>query len=230
MAPTSSFSSWFDRYAFTAFSRQLFLAEMAADLPWGFSLDDGRLTVGDYVWQAEILGTESEHSQTWLWSWANTAGVPQALTGRAEQLRLWGTEGQLPWFTAPSATLDEIDPQAIAMIAVGMLGLPAFFKATYDGGAAYLLLVDSTYPVNPKPPIERLIYQFPASILQLEIHDQERAFVGFLEDHQLSFEKTLTPNGSTIQVFQDNQPVLEAAFESIDKGTRMVRFEGTLSA
>ena len=59
-----------------AFDRQLLFADLIGDLPWAYELQAGIVSFGDpFSWQAEVLGTESEESSTWLWAWANDAST-----------------------------------------------------------------------------------------------------------------------------------------------------------
>jgi hypothetical protein len=62
-------------HALFALGRQLLLADLVGDLDWAYDLPTGLLSCGDrYRWPAEVLGTESEETGTWLWAWANAAG------------------------------------------------------------------------------------------------------------------------------------------------------------
>lgn len=57
-----------------SFGKQLFLAELVGSSDWHFDMPSGLLSFSDkYQWHAQILGTEADDSQTWLWAWANEA-------------------------------------------------------------------------------------------------------------------------------------------------------------
>ena len=104
-----------------AFDRQLLLADLIGDLAWQYDLQTGFLSFGDrFAWQAEVLGTESQESGTWLWAWANNASsIPAQQQGASLKLRALGEEHGIAELTEPMVLLDHADGHAFASIAVG---------------------------------------------------------------------------------------------------------------
>ncbi len=81
-------------YASVSFDRQLLLADLIGDLPWAYDLQTGVLAFGyRFAWHADILGTESQESGTWLWSWANEGGnIPEQQQAASLKLKALGEE------------------------------------------------------------------------------------------------------------------------------------------
>ena len=116
MVANKSLYSHLQNCAPFAFDRQLLFAELVADLPWAYDLQTGTLSFGDsYQWHAEILGTESEESGTWLWAWANEGSdIPKQQQG-ASLIRIF-----------PNRLLDGLKrcPQLIAGGETPSVGFP----------------------------------------------------------------------------------------------------------
>ena len=59
-------------HAISSFERQLHLSDIAGKGDWHFDLSTSTLSFDNlYQWHAQLLGTESQASNTWLWAWAN---------------------------------------------------------------------------------------------------------------------------------------------------------------
>ena len=67
-------ASLFSLHAIASFQKQMHIAKLVGKLDWGFAMDSGLLSFsGKHHFAAQVLGTESEGAQTWLWSWAPCA-------------------------------------------------------------------------------------------------------------------------------------------------------------
>ena len=90
--------------AIVAFKQQLHLGDLVGDLPWAFDVPTGTLSFGDLHWHAQILGTESHQTNTWLWAWANTgSNLPPALIQASLQMKQSWRTAEHPR-TDPAAT------------------------------------------------------------------------------------------------------------------------------
>lgn len=150
------------RHISVSICKQLYLSELIGSSAWHFDLSLGLLAFGDiHHWQVQVLGTESAVTQTWLWSWANTASsIPSSLLGSAITMQLHGESQGIPELTEPELSLDRIDGHTIAMIASGICRANAYYRSPYDGGALYDLIMDESFPKDPTPPLARLATVF----------------------------------------------------------------------
>ena len=143
-------------YVVKSFSMQLHLIELVGHKGWKLSVPTGTLSFGLGVhWNAQILGTESNETNTWLWAWANTASnLPPALIQASLQMKRLGEEQNIPELTQPQIPLTvEINGHVLSMIASGVCGADAYYRGPYDGGAAFLLIKDEKFPRNQEPPL-----------------------------------------------------------------------------
>lgn len=199
--------------------KQLYLAELVGEEDWYLDLATGVLSFGDrFAWHAQLLGTEAEETQTWLWAWANEASnVPPSLLQAALQMKAVGEEQQIPELTTPMFSLDGIDGHFLAMIASGVCQANAYYRCPYDGGAAFLLIQDENFPEYNESPLQRIASVFPQAIATIDIPNHKLAFGGYLEHYGLVGEV----EGDTLIVKDNSEAVLTAAFDDQDRLTKL---------
>ncbi len=146
----------FDRAIGVALDRQSYLADRIGDWDWSVSLQDGEMTFTDPTsgeqlrTSIQILGTESELSDTWLWGWANEAsGIPLPLLTIGRALGQVGSDRGIPEFSAPSLSRGDVDGHTLSCIASAAYPVAGYYRAPHDGGALYVLL---TGPELVEPP------------------------------------------------------------------------------
>ncbi len=214
---------WTERHLPFAFDRQLLLADLISDLPWSYDLQSGVLSFGDrFAWQAEILGTESEETSTWLWAWANDASnIPERQQGASLKLKALGEEHHIAEVTESMVPLDNADGHAFASIAVGEGLGQAYYRGPYEGGAAFLLITDERLQFQVDDPLQRILTVFPQAISAMEIADHREALQGYLSHYGFEAES----DGDALLLREQGQEVLRAEF---DEHGRLRELKGTL--
>jgi hypothetical protein len=174
-------ASLFSLHAIASFAKQMHIAKLVGKLDWGFAMDSGLLSFsGKHHFAAQVLGTESEGGQTWLWSWANTASaIPPALLKAALKLKEIGGQRGLVSFAAPELPLSMADGFVYAMIASGIFGQHGYYRGTYDGGGIYLLITDPRFPAMPAQDAPGAVTAITKAIAALAIPDHPRAIAGY---------------------------------------------------
>jgi hypothetical protein len=164
------------------------------------------------------LGTESEKTKTWLWSWANSASdIPEKLMVSARRLRQQGERSGVKLLTTPQLKLSETDGHQLSMIATGLLDASAYYRGPYEGGAIFLLVDDPRIvrriPATAKE-MQRFFDEFTSRI---DVADHEKAYRAFLDDVQWRFSiqdgdatfpnstdvVTVTPDGVELHAYFD---------------------------
>ncbi len=206
-----------------AFDRQLLLADLIGDLPWAYDLQTSLLSFGDrFAWQAEILGTESDETGTWLWPWANEgSNIPEQQQSALLKLKVLGEEHGIAELTEPMVPLDHADGHAFASIAVGEGLGKAYYRGPYEGGAAFLLITDDELQLQVDDPLRRILTVFPQAISAMEIADHRDALQGYLRHYGFEAES----EGDALLLHQHGQEVLRAEF---DEHGRLRELKGTL--
>jgi hypothetical protein len=212
----------FCRHAAFSFDKQLHLAELVDGLDWHFNMTSGLLSFGQHLhFRVQILGTESDHDHTWLWAWANEGShIPPELLQASLQMKALGEEQQIPELTTPLLQLGDIDGHTLAMIASGVCQANAYYRCPYDGGAAFVLIQDESFPKSTEPPLVRIASVFPQAISSIEIADHRLALIGYLEHYGLVGQD----EEGKLVVKADGQAVLVAAFDELNVSVRPTAF------
>lgn len=174
----------FDTHASAVFDKQSALNDRVGRLDWNFDTGTGILRFGDkYQWKAQVLGTESGVSGTWLWAWGNKAShIPENLLEASRSLRQLGADNGISELSSPQIRLDDgFGGHFWAILATGLCKANAYFRGPYKGGAAFLLIKDADYPEEAGDPLGRLRSMFPQAVCAYNIGDHRRALLGHAE-------------------------------------------------
>lgn len=212
------------RQSMISLGNQIALFDLTENQRWYTDLDTGTLCFGDqYHWQIQLLGTESEASGTWLWSWANAVNdIPAPLLVASFAVKAYGEQNGIPELTTPQLPLDQIDGHTLALLASGICEANAYYRCPYEGGALFVLIMDETFPKCTDPPLQRIATVFPQAIASLEIPDHQLALRGYLDSYGLAHEVA----GNQIVVKENGEPVLTATFDEQNRLTNLeVRLE-----
>ncbi len=215
----------FEQYGALAHERQGRLAELIGEHGWQFDMDRGTIAFGPLRTPVQILGTVSDLSNTWLWSWANEqSDIPPTLLQAAETLRSIGEEKGVAELNEPQF---DVQPFAqghrLAMIAVGLLDAPAYYRGPYDGGAAFFLLPELNVPIDRRPRSLQVLSTFMSFI---ELHEC---------GHRTALESYLRLKGFVIKAESNRHLVAESSGDSpiearFNSSGQLVKLEAKISA
>ena len=137
----TNFADDFARLVGSATARQLALGELLGDRPWQVDLEKGTAAFSELVFPIQLLGTEAEGDNTWLWAWANEASsLPESILMSSRQLRALGTTRGPDLLATPSFPLERISGHQLAMVCTGLLETGPYYRGPYDGGALYFTI------------------------------------------------------------------------------------------
>ncbi|MBA3707544.1 MAG: hypothetical protein H0W83_01845 [Planctomycetes bacterium] len=172
--------------------KQLRLQAVVGQRPWTFDLPTSTLRFGDdLAFATQVLGTESERSKTWLWSWANEESqMPPECVKAALKLRAIGTGSGIDELAAPQLPTKSVSAQDLALVATGLFGAGGFYRGPYEGGAIWLMLVDQRLAAREPIDAQMAIAHFTQAIMDLPITDHATAFSGYMQWLEWSFSRT----------------------------------------
>ncbi len=203
-----------------AFERQLRLAELIEDRDWQLDQVAGELRMGtDLVFPAQILGSASAVSGTWLWSWAN-AKLDPGLTRLATDARAIGAARGIPLLSEPGFDLS--DPalgHLVAMAVSGLLDADAYYRCPYEGGAAYVLLEAPAARTSTDAPMTRAFFTITRAVESMPPLLTRPSIAGYLRSCGLA----VTVTEREILVADG-----ESATFRFDKLGRLTEIDGTL--
>lgn len=126
----------------TAQIRQLAFGDIIAGAAqWDVDMQKGTITFGETSFPVLFLGSESSGSGTWLWGWKNINGYPDAVWKETESIYGQLMSRQMNEIKDVELPLMElVNGHAIASLAVTCGSGMCYYKAPYNGGAAFLLI------------------------------------------------------------------------------------------
>lgn len=189
---TASFNALFAHHAMPSYAKQLTLAD-AIESAGAWDLDLKAATLSFETgpsYRIELLGSYGEGAESWLWVWANrNMDLPTEVTKAAQSLRDMGRQKSIPEFHENETHEGETFCHRLAMIAVGETNAGAYYRAPYDGGAAYLLIQDDI-PVPPnRHHLNRIQRVIAESISTFQMPHRE-AIEAYFTSEKLAFEQT----------------------------------------
>jgi hypothetical protein len=228
---SAGFQRLFDYHVVSFADKQQRFADLVEGRDWEYRVEEGVLHFPEappqkgYAWKAEILGTQSELSNSWLWSWANEASeLPPAATVCARKLKQFGEKHGIKEFTMPTFQLgDELDGQAIVAVSVGLTKAGACFLGGYENGAAYLLITDPAYENKQPYPLLHIATMFTQVLGQWSVSDHRRALVGYASSYGLQTSQ----EGSTVKI---THPSGESLIGSFNKAGHLEQIQSTFSS
>ena len=219
MAVTPTFDALFDRCVGIALDRQAHLLERIGEHDWELDLSAGRMTFhapgggNSVTTDVQVLGTESEGE--WLWAWANEdAGLP---AGVVRASRALGQRADLdaPELTRPRVAVQDDEAHRIAMVASASLDCAGYYRAPYEGGAAYLLIVGpELVEASPPPPVVRLAtgWSRVLSAFAARVEDHRAALIAY--GRRLGLDVVATPSGL---VFEGPSGTVQATLDELGR-------------
>lgn len=174
-----------DQCALGALDQQREFSAWAGEHRYEIDNDTGQLTLtpdGKEMVRFDFqdLGSESYGSGTWLWSWANES-IPPAIQKSALEMRELGNEQSVSEFTTPELTVEAFGGDVAAILALGWLGIEAYYGLDYGQGKAWLLLTDDLpYEPATSKTLPSLASSFSEGVSLLPIRDHAQALAAYL--------------------------------------------------
>ncbi|MGF1503843.1 MAG: hypothetical protein GYB64_09905 [Chloroflexi bacterium] len=196
-----------------AYDKQVYLADsIGSQHRWQFDLVPGTVTFnGQLTFAVQLLGTQSDEHNTWLWAWANDAsGLPDRLLRAARDLKAYGEQHDIAELTTAELPISEmINGLRLAAVASGLCAAKCFYRGEYDGGALFLLVTDESFVRRVSDPVLRIERIFPEMLQQFSVADQKLAFAHYLRAYDL----TVTHTGNTVRGENTSGGAISGTFE-----------------
>jgi uncharacterized protein DUF6882 len=119
---------------------------------WDYDFDQATLTFSKddaprIVASIQVVGTTSENSGNWLWSWANQH-LPSSVTEEMEQVTIFGERENVPELTSLSAVDDEFVGWQMTAIAARILGSKGAYRCPGENGFIYLVYSNLSFALS----------------------------------------------------------------------------------
>lgn len=220
----ATFDNLFTQHVMSSLDKQLRLADLLDNKgTWSTDLRKGTISFKDVgTYKMQVLGTESEGDDSWLWGWANEASnIPTALLNVADNLRDYGNKHSIEELTQAEQSLDDIDGHQFGLIASGFAQAQAYHRCPYNGGALFALIMDPTLKLTVENDLVRATTVINQAVSTYDMHNQNIAIDAYLTYLGLD----VYSSNDTKYAQRDDETVMTITF---DKNNRMTKLESTI--
>jgi hypothetical protein len=189
----SVFEELWIKHAAASFDKQIYFDVMLGKLGWGLDLSTGVIAFRrpheePLQLSFQVLGTESEDSNTWLWGWANNEqGFGNELLLTSLELKVQGERLGVAEFTTPELPLTRsVNGPRISAVASGLCRAGCYVRAAYPHGALYLLIRDPRFKRPVSQPVQRILRAFPMFLSDNSVGDHRSALLNYLQFYRLT--------------------------------------------
>jgi hypothetical protein len=114
-------------------------AEIIGDRDWELQFSAGEIRFGGKVFPLQLVGTESNVSDTWLWGWDNVNHFPDEVVALAGQVRDFGERFNLAELKNPQLKLNERNNgRLLSVVACGIAEQDyCIFRVPHDAGVVW---------------------------------------------------------------------------------------------
>ena len=199
----SKFQDLLSQHAASSLLKQQALGDFLGNHNWNIDMGAGTVDFGGgRVYPIQIVGTESEHSGTWLWAWANEkSGIPPQLLTCVGALRALGEKEHIEELTQPELELNGVNGHLLTMTAAGVCGADAYYRGPYEGGAVFFLIQQSPLQKQPAVSPVKLVNLMSSVISQFPV-DHRRMAESFLEQQGYVLTQS---EGKTVASLENNE-------------------------
>jgi hypothetical protein len=173
-------------HALTTFAKQMHLANVLGRHEWLWEARTGLLRLrsegapSETRFATQVLGSESQMSETWTWIWAdNQANLNENLMRAARQLRDFGEKNNIPELCEGEFPLKQANGHILSLIACDVVGADAYYSAPFLGGTGFLLIDDEAFPLSSPLNAARVGEIVRAGVKSLPLRDEKRAVENF---------------------------------------------------
>ena len=128
-----SFKTVLSKYGAIALDKQENLSELIGETPGELDLEKGVISFGDIELPVQVLGFYTDELKQWAWAWDCEEIFGNSLIQSARQIKAIGDEFELIELNSPLIQTDFDACHRLAMVAVGVLDLDAYYAVSEDG-------------------------------------------------------------------------------------------------
>lgn len=117
-----------------------------AKYSWSYSQDSGKLVFSEngvvkVIATAQIVGSYSTYSNTWMWSWANKS-VDDSVKKDIVKVKEYGEKNQFKELTTAQWKCDQDYAWIMTAVASHLLKAKGAYRGPYPDGFAYFMITD----------------------------------------------------------------------------------------
>jgi hypothetical protein len=186
----NTFTKLLSQHVGTAFTRQIQFGQSIGDRNFNINIKQGIVTFGeDLQYPIQLLGTEADGNNSWLWAWANEgSNFPTNILQSCNALRNFGNQHSIKEFTERSFSINVADGHSLSLAASGLNDNCCYYRAPYSGGALFFLVFNVPNEVFLSVETAQAIEVITEVISHVDV------------EHQIMCESFLRSQGFTVEL------------------------------
>ena len=171
-------------------------ADIVGNLDWNVDFDRCEIAFGDQIYKIQVIGSESNVSDTWLWGFANQSGLSPEATAFSHEILRAGREWGLQAFSKPGFELDEmLNGHNLSIAACGAVGENlCYYGCRHDKGCAFVAITDAP-DLLFEPLSAHEFVKISSGCIQNHDVDHKIFIKSFLEFNGVKFDENVEKGG-----------------------------------
>ena len=217
----NAFNKLLSLHVGTAFTKQIQFGQSIGERNFNINIKQGVVTFGeDLQYPIQLLGTEADGDNSWLWAWANEGSNFSAnILQSCNDLRNFGSQHGIEEFSNRSFSLDVANGHSISLAASGLNDNCCYYRAPYSGGALFFLVLD----------VPNKVFQSLEAVRVIEVIMEVISSVDV--DHWIVSESFLNSQGFTVESSKDKMNAIrgnDTIQIAFDSQQRILEIDGSL--
>jgi hypothetical protein len=217
----NAFTKLLSQYVGKAFTRQIQFGQSIGDRNFNINIKQGVVTFGeDLQYPIQLLGTEADGNNSWLWAWANEgSNFPANILQSCNALRSFGNQHSIKEFTERSFSTDVADGHSLSLAASGLNDNCCYYRAPYSGGALFFLVLN----------VPNEVFQSVEAAQAIEVITEVISHVDV--EHRIICESFLNSQGFTVELSEDKMNAIrgnDTIKIMFDSQQRIAKISGSL--
>lgn len=115
--------------------------EVVGDREWHIDFSRGTIAFGEQAFPIQLIGSESDVSDSWLWGWQNVNGLPENELQLAVRTKALGERLGLEALTEAGFSLDEtFNGHNLSVVACGLADRYCYYRCPHANGSVFVAL------------------------------------------------------------------------------------------
>ena len=212
---TNKLQELYEAHVLMGMRKQRHFATLLGEHNWHYDKSSGTMAFPPGpTFSVQVLGTEAAESDSWLWAWANSeAQYPAEQLQAAQRLRELGQQWGVEEFTTPELPREQLPAHLLGPVALGVLGLPAYYRGPMDTTNLLCLISDPAVAELPALKGTEFVSTLGDAISNCEIPNHRLAVAQFVD--QLGWVPQWA--GDAFQVTAGDGVLVMAQFDSLNR-------------
>jgi hypothetical protein len=191
--------------------KQFILSKKLIEDDWSYLPDEGILKFENNMkYKVQVLGTQSNVSKTWLWSWANDDfQANKESLNAVKKIKEYGEKNNIDILTEEEIEIsDDLNDFLIAVVSSGIYDSKGFYIGKLELGSIVFLIDDEKVKMETETEVGKRLSTVLMNLISYLKRDHNKAFESYLNFLKVKYIK----EDNKIIIKHDEQILVEAEF------------------